>query len=47
MANEQHLAVLGKGVAAWNHWRQEQYDQHQEAIERLIQIKDANCLLKG
>jgi uncharacterized protein YjbI with pentapeptide repeats len=44
MANEHHLAVLAKGVAAWNQWRQEKYDQDNRAVERFIQTKETNDL---
>jgi hypothetical protein len=44
MANEHDLAVLAKGVAAWNQWRQEKYDQDNRAVERFIQTKETNDL---
>jgi hypothetical protein len=40
MANDEHVALLKKGVTAWNQWRQEKYEEHDRAVEKFTQTGD-------
>src|SRR5207249_2685644 len=38
MANDEHVAILKKGVAAWNAWRDEREPRHPNALPDLFDL---------
>ena len=45
MANEEHLAILKKGVAAWNEWREQHPDLRPDLVEANLSganLREAN-----
>jgi hypothetical protein len=45
MANDEHVAMLRKGVAAWNAWRHENPDVRPDLSEANVQITDGGMTI--